>query len=315
MNKIKVPYVQGEENAFNDVINQPLISTPMSLESELRTYSIRRRISLIENPFLLDHVIANYPVLPATCALSWMINACEALYPGYRCSIARDFKVLKGVIFNDTLANEYILELQEVSKSHFESIEFKATILSINTEEKISYHFRASLKIMREIPVIPIYESVNLAEDNIMTTSKDFYQNGDLSLFHGSAFQKITRVLNISPEKITVECLWQEITAEQQGQFPIKWYNPYTADLSTHALWIWLSHLHQKVCLPVQLGQSEQFAITPHDEPFYVSCEIRQKTKSSVTANYITHNRQGQVYTRVLGAKAIVLSRQLLKHK
>ena len=52
------------------------------------------------------------------------------------------------------------------------------------------------------MPEVPIYESVNLREDHIITTTgKDFYQNGDSSLFHGPAFQKITRVLNISPTK------------------------------------------------------------------------------------------------------------------
>ncbi|MBH8574598.1 hypothetical protein I8752_16525 [Nostocaceae cyanobacterium CENA369] len=57
---------------------------------------------------------------------------------------------------------------------------------------------------------------------------KDFYQSRDFSLFHSSAFQGVTRILNISLKKITVECIWQELTAQQQGQFPIRWYNPYT---------------------------------------------------------------------------------------
>ena len=67
------------------------------------------------------------------------------------------------------------------------------------------------------MPEAPIYEAMDLREDHIVTsTGKDFYQNGDLSLFHGPAFQEITRVLNISPNKLTAECCWQEITAEEQ---------------------------------------------------------------------------------------------------
>jgi hypothetical protein len=124
---------------------------------------------------------------------------------------------------------------------------------------------------------------------------------------------QITRILNISQEKITVECLWQEITSKQQGQFPIQWFNPYTTDLSTQSLWIWLSHFHQELCLPGQLRLSEQFAVTPCNEPFYVSCEIKGKNESSVTANFILHNRQGQIYTRTLEAKAVILPMQLLR--
>ncbi|MEA5503215.1 SDR family NAD(P)-dependent oxidoreductase [Halotia wernerae UHCC 0503] len=298
------------------VIGNPIVPPPAPLDSELRKYSIRRRMTLAANPFLQDHIIAGYPVLPATCALSWMIHACEKLYPGYRYFSSSDFKVLKGIIFNETLTNEHTLELQEVAKNNSESIEIQAKILAKNCEGKVYYHFCALIKLVREIPEIPIYESLNLTEDHTITiTGKDFYQNGDYSLFHGSAFQQIIRVLNISPDQITVECLWQEITAQQQGQFPVDWHNPYTTDLSTQSLWIWLSHFHQKACLPGQLSLSEQFALTPCNEPFYVSCEIKGKTESSATANFIIHNRQGQIYTRILGAKAVILPMQLLKQR
>jgi len=298
------------------VIGNPITPVPAPLDSELRSYRIRRRMILEENPFLSDHMIADSPVLPATCAVSWMINACEELYPGYKCFSFKDFKVLKGIIFNETLANEHILEIQEVSKTNSDSLELQTTILSKNPEGKTHYHFRTSIKLVREIPAAPIYEAMNLTEDNIITTTgKDFYQNGDSSLFHGPAFQQITRVLNINQEKITVECLWQEITSKQQGQYPVRWHNPYTTDLSTQSLWIWLSHFHQELCLPGQLTSSEQFSVTPCNEPFYVSCEINGKTESSATANFILHNRQGQIYTRILGAKAVILPMQLLKRK
>ncbi|WP_225894162.1 SDR family NAD(P)-dependent oxidoreductase [Atlanticothrix silvestris] len=298
------------------VIGNPLVLPPAPLDSELRKYSIRRRMTLAKNPFLQDHVIAGYPVLPATCALSWMIHACEELYPGYKYFSASDFKVLKGVIFNNTLANEHILELQEVAKNNSESLEIQAKILAKNHEGKIYYHFCALIKLVIEIPEAPIYESLNLTEDHVIpTTGKDFYQNGDSSLFHGAAFQQITRVLNISPNKITVECLWQKIADQQQGQFPVNWHNPYAIDLSTQSLWIWLSHFHQEACLPGHLTLSEQFALTPSNEPFYVSCEIKGKTESSATANFIIHNRQGQVYTRILGAKAVLLPMQSIKQR
>ncbi|WP_341525310.1 SDR family NAD(P)-dependent oxidoreductase [Nostoc sp. UHCC 0302] len=298
------------------VIGSPIIAPAVPLDSELQNYRISRCITLEENPFLYDHMIAGYPVLPATCAMSWIINACEELYPGYRCFVSKDFQVLKGIIFNETLAKEYILELQEVSKTNSDSVEFQATILSNNPEGKTYYHFRALTKLVREIPANPIYESVNLAEDNIITTiGEGFYKSGDSSLFHGPAFQQIRKVLNISPEKITVECFWKQITDQQQGQFPVKWHNPYTTDLSTQSLWIWLSHFHQQVCLPGKLTISEQFAVTPCNEPFYVSCEITGKTETSVTANFILHNRQGKVYTRILQAKAVVLPIESLRQK
>jgi hypothetical protein len=245
-----------------------------------------------------------------------MINTCEELYPGYRYFSCSDFRVLKGINFNETLASEYLVEIQETSKISFKTIEFIVTISSKTLKNKTHYHFRALIKLVREIPNAPIYESVNLSEDNIITTTgKSFYQNGETTLFHGPAFQQITRILNINPEKITVECFWQKITDQQQGQFPIKWSNPYITDLSTQPLWIWLNHFHQEVCLPGQLTTCEQFLFLPCNQPFYVTCEIKAKTESGVTANYILHNNQGQIYLQILQAKAVIWPIKLLKQK
>ncbi|MFM9158849.1 MAG: polyketide synthase dehydratase domain-containing protein, partial [Dolichospermum sp.] len=204
-------------------------------------------------------------------AKSWMVNGCEEIYPGYTYFSCQNFKVLKGITFNSTLAKEHILEIQEVAKLDGDFVEFQAKILSKNPEGKTHYHFSSLIKLVKNMPERPIYEAMDLREDHIVTkTGKDFYQNGDLSLFHGPAFQKITKVLNISPKKLTAECCWQEITAKEQGQFSVKWYNPYMIDLSTQTLWLWLNHIHQEVCLPGQLTYCEQFLAVPFNVPFYV---------------------------------------------
>ncbi|MEH2118762.1 SDR family NAD(P)-dependent oxidoreductase [Nostoc sp.] len=296
------------------VIGSPLVSLARELDSELCTYRMRRRMTVEENPFLLDHAIASYPVLPATCALSWMIDSCEQLYPGYRFFAAQDFKILKGITFNENLASEYILDVEEISKTNAQQITFNTKISSKNADGKTFYHFSAQIQLLLEIPPVPIYDAVNLEADNIITlTGKSFYQNGETTLFHGPCFQEIQKVLNITTEKITTQCLWEQISDKQQGQFPVQWVNPYTTDLSMHALWIWTQHFHQEGCLPGQVAKYEQFATTPPNEPFYVSCEVKAKTPSSATADFIIHNREGQVYSRLLGAKAIIWSMKLLR--
>ncbi|MEH1925097.1 SDR family NAD(P)-dependent oxidoreductase [Nostoc sp.] len=296
------------------VIGSPLVPLAVELDSELRTYRIRRQMTLEANPFLHDHTIAGSPVLPATCAMTWIINASEQLYPGYRLFNYQDFKVLKGITFNETLAKEHILEIEEISKVNLESIELKAKISSKNPEGRIHFHFSAQLNLQREIPVAPTYESLNLEPDNIITaTGKAFYQNGGATLFHGPGFQEVKRVLNITPEKITTECLWPELTPQQQGQFPVQWVNPYTTDLSMHALWIWTQHFHEEGCLPGKVEKFEQFEAIPHNETFYVSCEVLAKTPSSAIANFIIHNRQGKIYSRMLGAHAIIWSMKMLR--
>lgn len=300
------------------VIGSPLIPPPTPLDTKLQTHRIRRQLSLEGNPFLHDHVIAGKPVLPATCAVSWIINTCEQLYPGYKFFSYIDFKVLKGITFNETLANEYILDLQEIAKTDEREILFQAKIRSETPDGKTNYHFSISqIQLVPELPASPTYESLNLEEDKIITTtSKDFYQTQTATffpLFHGASFQEIKKVLNISQEKITTECVWHEIEDKQQGQFPIGWVNPYSIDLSTHPLWIWMQHFYQEICLPAGIQKYEQYSRTPCDTPFYVSCEVKTKTASSVTADFVVHDSQGKVYSRLLGGKGTIIPTQSLK--
>lgn len=300
------------------VIGSPLIPPPPPLDPELKTYRIRRKLSLEANPFLLDHVIAGKAVLPATCAVSWIVDSCEQIYPGYRFFSNTDFRVLKGITFNETLANEYIVDLQEISKTDAQEIIFQAKIWSQNHQGKINYHFSiAQVRLVRELPSQPTYEPINLQEDNIIPiTGKDFYQKNTPSffpLFHGASFQELKKVLNISPEKITSECTWQEISDKQQGQFPVGWVNPYSIDLSTHPLWIWMQHFHQEICLPAGQQVYEQYTHIPCNKPFYVSCEIKSKTATSVTADFIVHDTEGKICSRLLGGKGTIIPTQSLR--
>jgi NAD(P)-dependent dehydrogenase (short-subunit alcohol dehydrogenase family) len=304
-------------NTTQVVIGSPMVPPAALLDPDLRSYRIRRKLTLEGNPFLLDHVIAGNPVLPATCAVSWMSDACEKLYPGYKAFSSTDFRVFKGITFNETLADEYILDLQETSKNlDTHEVNFSCKISSKTPEGKTIYHFSTNIKLLRDVPAAPIYERLNLTEDNIITTiGKDFYQTGEAALFHGSAFQQLRRVINISSEKITTECFWQAINKVQQGQFPAYWVNAFTTDLSTHPLWIWLHHYHQEICLPGQQERYEQFAKTPYNEPFYVSCEVKSKTQTSVVADFFIHDKQGKIYSQLLGGRGIIFPAKLMQPK
>ncbi|MBW4433620.1 MAG: SDR family NAD(P)-dependent oxidoreductase [Pelatocladus maniniholoensis HA4357-MV3] len=293
------------------VIGSPLVYIPQSSNPDLKKYRIQRRLILAANPFLQDHVIAGRPVLPATCALTWIANTCEQLYPGYKIFSCSNFKVLKGIVFDKTQPTEYILDLQEISKNDVDEIQFDAKIWSKNLEGKTRYHFSSQLKIKQKIPVSPNYDSLNLKREEItLGSNKSLYQNGASSLFHGASFQGVKTILNASSEKITLECALSNVEERKQGQFPVKTFNPYIADVQVHALWLWTQYFHQQGCLPSEIKTFEQFAPIPFDKPFYVSCEVKLKTESSVTADVIAHDIQGKVYNRMIGAKGTILPRR-----
>jgi acyl transferase domain-containing protein len=299
-----------DQNTVQLVIGNPLFYVPLTLSKDLKTYRIKRQLTLAENPFLQDHIIAGRPVLPATCGLSWMTNACEQIYPGFRGFIASDFKVLKGIVFDETLANEYVLEIQELGKHENQEIELSAKISSQTPDGKIRYHFSTNLILKGEIPPSANYENLNFNQDqNLLKNHQELYQVNTSSLFHGVTFQGVKSVLNTSPSQVTIECFLSEPTVKEQGQFLVQTLNPYIADVQIHSLWIWTQHFHQVGCLPSEIKNFEQFAKVPFGETFYVTCEVKSKTESSVITDVITYNHQGQIYNRMIGAKGTILPR------
>ncbi|MGB7440475.1 MAG: SDR family NAD(P)-dependent oxidoreductase [Coleofasciculaceae cyanobacterium] len=288
------------------IVGSPLPPATGELSSELRTHRIHRQLTLAENPFLYDHVIAGSPVLPFTCAISWMASSTSLLYPGYQCFSCQETKVLKGIVFDNQLAEKYTLDIKELSKNS-EVIELETKIWSKNSDGKTRYHFSANIQLLKEIPEAPIYEGLDLTPDRKISGSREsFYQNGTASLFHGPAFQGVDRIVNLSPQKITVQCLVKSLGERQQGQFPIYNICPYIADVQTHSVWLWLQHMHQSGCLPAKLGKFEQFAPVPHDAIFYTSMELNSKTETSLNVNIASHDEQGKIYCRITGAQATI---------
>jgi NAD(P)-dependent dehydrogenase (short-subunit alcohol dehydrogenase family) len=298
------------------VAGSPLPPSKRTLEPELRTARIRRRLTLADNPFLYDHKIAGYPVLPATCAMAWMINACEQRYPEYQFFSCENFKILKGIVFDQNLADEYILDLKEIAKTNLEGIEFEAKIWSKTVTEKIHYHFTSQIRLLPHSADAPTRDRLNLIHgEGIATPPASFYGSGDLALFHGPAFQGIDRVVYICPEGITAQATWKSLSEKSQGQFPIQTVNPYIVDLSMHPLWIWTQHFYQKACLPAEVQKYEQFADIPVDKAFYITTEIKALTETSATVNLTIHNGLDLIYARMSGAKATLLRMNLLRQK
>lgn len=251
-------------------------------------------------------MIANRPVLPATGAICWIANTCEQIYPGYQFFGCQQFKVLKGIVFDDNLPQEYILDLKEIAKDK-EQIEFEARIWSKNQAGKTRYHFSTQLVLKEQIADSLLYGSLNLTPQE-QSSDLDFYQNGGLSLFHGASFQGVKKLLNFNEEKTTIECALSPVPPQVQGQFPVQTYNPYIGDVQIHSLWLWTQYLHQQICLPSGIISYEQYAPIAFGETFYVSCEIKSKTDTAVVADVIAHNKKGQIYSQMMGAKGTIIS-------
>jgi NAD(P)-dependent dehydrogenase (short-subunit alcohol dehydrogenase family) len=276
------------------------------ISGELQKFEIRRHLSLDANPFLLDHQIGLHPVLPATCAASWIASVCEQIFPGFTFYQLEDFKVLKGIVFDENLAHEHILELNEIEKVPGEKVKFAARIWSKNKNGRPLYHYSLNATLLREVPQSPIHnvtlQSSAGANEGIL--GKALYEDG--TLFHGPSFQGVQRVVSLGEDRLVLEVLLQTIPPDRQGQFPLQTYNPFVYDAIVQSLLIWAQRYYQAPCLPSQLDRLEQFRAIPFGVIHLVDMKIVSHNQTSVVADIIVTDTQGAVLTKFTGLQGTI---------
>lgn len=297
---------QGGDQPVQIVVGTLPTRMASDLSGEMQHFKIRRHLSLDANPFLLDHQIGHKPVLPATCAASWLASSCEQLYPGFTFHLIEDFKVLKGIVFDETLADEYILDLEEIEKIPGEKVKLFGRVWSQNKNGHPLYHYSLSATLLAEVPPPPIHSlPVQLfvkQQNNI--SGKSLYQDG--TLFHGPSFQGVSRVLSISNEHVAMECMLPPMSASQQGQFPLQTSNPFVYDAIVQSLLIWTQYSYQTPCLPSHLVSLEHYKAIPFGETCMVDLHIVSHNDTAVVADIWVTNEHGEVYVKFNGLQGTI---------
>jgi NAD(P)-dependent dehydrogenase (short-subunit alcohol dehydrogenase family) len=287
------------------------ISTPppvtISADHPPLVYRSHRKLELHASPFLQDHVVDGKAVLPMVCGMSWMMNAAEGLYPGFKGFSFDDYRVLKGIIFDDDLADEYVMELRETSRSDAR-IELEAMISSQPKTAKLPrYHYKAILHLVSEMPERMVYPHIDLEPRDNIPGSK-YYD--DYTLFHHFSFKGVQRVLNISKEKVTLECKLPVVESRYQGQFPVQSFNYYMTDIGFQSMGIYAKYHYGAGSLPLKAGGGEHYQDVPWGAMFYVTLEIHQASETGLVTTLNIHDEQGNMYMRVTGGE-ITISKRL----
>ncbi|WP_287738898.1 SDR family NAD(P)-dependent oxidoreductase [Microcystis sp. M179S2] len=274
------------------VMSNPISPSPKLVTPQKHSYRLYRRLTLRGNPFVYDHVIGGNAVLPAMCALAWITNSCEQLYQGYRFLSCHNYQVLKGVVFDKSLANLYCLDLTEVDKTEDE-IKFEALIWSETAKGIPLYHYRGIINITKQV----IAE--RKLEESIQTVTESFlnlqpYQAG--VLFHQPRFQGIKKILEINKNELVFNCYLPRISAQDQGQFSVQSFNSYTADLLFQCLLVWVRKHYNSGSLPLKLNELEQFSSLPFNQEFWIKLSINEHSDTKVIANALAYNSQGKIY-------------------
>lgn len=279
-------------------------------DATLHTYRLERTLRRAESPMLADHVVNHQAVLPMVCAMSWMGNAAEQLYPGYHFASYTGYKVLKGIVFDETLADRYTLELAETRKdAGAGEIAFDALIRSATAEGKPRYHYRAQLLLRRELPPAPTFDRMDLTNRDDIPGERLYAEK---ILFHGWSFKGVQRVLNTSTERTTMRCHLPHIPAEYQGQFPVQSFNYFGVDAALQSLGTFARLGYGMGSLPLSAEGGAAFRDIPFGADFYVTLEPRDITEAKILGDLTIHDDAGLVYFRVTGCQ-IALSERLIE--
>jgi NAD(P)-dependent dehydrogenase (short-subunit alcohol dehydrogenase family) len=299
--------IPSSQNAVQVVVGQAPAYPAGYLDAELRQYQIRRRLKLEANPFLSDHRIGERPVLPATCAAAWVVNACEQLYPGFRFFRLEQFKVLKGIVFDDSLAKEHVLNLTEVSKADTGEVVFDARIWSLNNQGRTFYHYSLQVTLVRTLAEAPVM-SLPKVERPRSILGQSLYQNG--TLFHGPAFQGVQRVQHVGRDNLVMQVALPRVHENVQGQFPVQSGNPFIYDAIVQGLLIWSQEFYQAPCLPSRLESFVQYRPIPFEDTVHVSMKIAAQSETAVVGDVTVQDAEGRVYVQIKGLEGTI-SRQL----
>lgn len=277
----------------------PQLTGPQANGHTLTSYSIERRLSLEANPFLRDHIIGGQAVMPTVCAVAWMINTCEQLTPGYDFVRVSDYRVYKGLVFDDALAPAHRLAVQEVQAGDGQRI-FDTLITSEAQTGLRRNHYSARIELRSEpleaVPEVP----VDFQEIDPMSGAH-LYESG--VLFHGPAFRGVQRVLHLDDEGLVAVCRLPAIPIEVQGQFPVQTFNPYLADVQLQSLLIWAHHTYGYGGLPLKIRESVYYRNPAFGETTYATLAVRSHAEHRLVADVTIHDAEGLVYGRVIDAE------------
>ncbi len=313
-----IPLIPPEEgcrifiqNVTNSQATQLLVgggmpSIQQPVQPKLHSHTFKRTLYLRHNPFLYDHVIGGRPVLPVQCAVAWMTNACEHLYPGWMTTRVEKIQVLKGIVFETVEEIVCSVHLNEIQKND-EQIVFEVRITGNNELGNPIHYYQSHVEIRREFRPAPIFDEFQLHEDPALS---EYDPYASKHLFHGPSFQGVKQVLNCSENHITIRYQSSIIDKKTQGQFPIQSFNPFAADIQFQCLVIWCWNIHQSASLPLQAEWGQQYRTILPGDSGYVTLQILKQNEYRVEANIYTHDENGTIDTEVKNA-SITISKQL----
>ena len=300
----------NELTRVNQNTPQIVIGSPINLNIEFKPFQsseiiVRRSLNLKNNLFLNDHRVGSQAVLPATCASSWFADSCESLNPGFSFIHMEDFKVLKGITF-DNDDHDYEMELKLLSETNDNKKVYEAIVTSQNGKNQKMFHYSGQITLAKDIQVPPRNKPI---QEFNLDSSKfrkgiDFYQDG--TLFHGPSFQGIQEVLLLNENSVITQVSLPQMDPFDQGQFTARTTNPFINDAIVQSLLIWTQEFNDAPCLPSRLHEWDQYRIIPFGVPAWAILTITYHNDFAVVGDILVQDEEGFEFFHFKGLEGTI---------
>ncbi|WP_330253463.1 SDR family NAD(P)-dependent oxidoreductase [Nocardia sp. NBC_00565] len=241
----------------------------------------RRNVSRItEEPIIQAHRIGEHIVLPATFGLGAMVNLAERSLPGRIVVGARDFQVLKGIVFDQPVDE---LELELVPGAD-------RTLVEATVRGGDVLHFRATL-LLAAAPDQSPHKAIPRGSASDANIYRDAIQ------FHAPALQGLRTLLAASDDAIVFECALPAARVADGG-YAGHLHDPVLADLLLQGPPVLGYRLLGAACLPLGIGRAEYYRRLPADEPFLLTVDNPRQGSFDVRIDATATTADGTVLQR-----------------
>ncbi len=258
-----------------------------------------RRLNIVEQDVLSDHRIDGKAVLPATFAMTWLIQAATRVVPDLHLLALEDFQVLKGVVLEGQQEHEFETRVTPDTKMQPDSeVLFNVEVGSVEPQGW-QPRYKGRVRFCTQVPKVPIRSVAGFEAqshpDKLADRPLYAEQNKSGWLFHGPRLQGMQKLLSCDAQGIRALVSMTEpadLTTEIFAQSPV---NPYLSDVFLQAPYLWLLLETDAAGLPMAVGQYQQFAQPTFGQPLLVDARCKDCSSGQVFWDLDVTDEQGQL--------------------
>ncbi|MEH6451766.1 MAG: SDR family NAD(P)-dependent oxidoreductase [Psychromonas sp.] len=278
----------GGEAEQEETVKKPLVSR------------LSKNLLAANNPFIADHKIGSNQVFPTVCAIAWMVEAAQTIYPDYVYLGLQNYKLFKGIIFDGTQSDDYSIDMNlVVEDTSGLQVEFK---ISSENNGRTIFHYAATLFLGQHKKPTPehVGELPSLVS-NMQQSAAVLYENG--TLFHGDSLQGIHAIHECDQNGLLMSCLITASAATKQGQFDLNANNVLANDLVYQAMLVWVREQLGLGSLPTSTLAWTVYSEVVVDQAFYLKLNVIEKIANKVIADIQLIDQNKQVMAEISAAE------------